>query len=194
MENKPTKSLQEFEKLVEQRTMKIVERENAVTPENNFEQKAKEIVGVKATENAVADEQLVHAITDKKKAELLNNADAKLKQEEAENKKADIALQEANYGVYVGVANYAGIKKPLPKRMQSILFSILSAFQMIYLVCFGIPVSIINITADGVDSVVKKLGTLTKSAMWIVIGAIIVGALVALFYIGRFFLAKFGIV
>lgn len=140
-----------------------------IDPTKSLEEQAKEFVGVKATENAIQDEDLTRDVTDRKKAEILNHADAHLKKEEAENKKADILLQEANYGVYNGVATYAGIKKPLPQKMQSILFAILSAVQTVLLIVFGIPISIINIIADGVDSVVKKLGTLTKSAMWIVL-------------------------
>lgn len=187
------KALKEIDKFVEKKAVDLLDEQKRNATMSYAEQ-AKDIVGAVATQNAVSDEQLVKDITDRKKAELLNNADAKLKQEEAENKKAEIALQEANYGVYVGVANYAGIKKPLPKRMQSVLFTILSALQMLYLIIFGVPISIINITADGIDSVVKKLGTLTKSAMWIVIGVIAIGFVVFLVYVGKFFLAKFGVI
>ena len=78
--------------------------------------------------------------------------------------------------------------------MQTILFTILSVIQTVFLILIGVPISIVNITADGIDSVVKKLRTLTKSAMWIVLILIAVAALVALFYVGKFFLAKFGVI
>lgn len=164
------------------------------TEYHDYTEMAKDAVGVEATKNAVKDDNLVKDVTDRKKAELLNYADAHLKREEAENKKADILLQEANYGVYSGVANYAGIKKPLPQKMQLILFTILSALQTIFLIAFGIPISIINITADGVDSVVKKLGTLTKSAMWIVVVCIMLGAVMVFVYVVKFILIKIGII
>ena len=141
--------------------------------QKSYSEQAKDIVGLKATEKAIADEQLAKSVTDIKKAELLNHADANLKKEEAENKKADILLQEANYGVYNGVATYAGIKKPLPKKMQNILFSILSAAQIIFLIIIGIPISIVNISLDSVDSVIQKMRNVTKSARWIVFIAIL---------------------
>lgn len=160
----------------------------------SYAEQAKDLVGVRATQTAISDESLAKDVTERKKAEILNYADANLKKEEAENKKADILLQEANYGVYNGVATYAGIKKPLPQKMQNILFAILSAVQTAILLAFGIPISIINIIADGVDSVVKKLATLTVSARWIVLVAIGIGAIWLIVIVAKFFLAKIGII
>lgn len=160
----------------------------------SYEEQAKDLIGVRATEQAIQDEDLTKGVTDRKKAEILNHADAHLKKEEAENKKADTILQEANYGVYEGVATYAGIKKPLPQKMQNILFAILSAVQTILLIAFGIPISLINIVADGVDSIVKKLGNITRSARWIVLIALAAGLVWLIFLIVKYFLVKSGII
>jgi hypothetical protein len=199
--------MNELEKLVEEKAKALVngeKKESApkpvepspldIQPEKSYDQKAKEIVGALATQEAIKDEELKRGITDRKKSALLNSADADMKREEAENKKADIQLQEANYGVHSGVAAYAGIKKPLPSKMQAILFTILSVIQTIFLIAIGVPISIINICADGIDSVVKKLGTLTKSAMWIVLVLIALGVIWAAIYVVKFFLLKFGII
>ena len=48
------------------------------------EEQAKDIIGVKATAKAIEDEDLTKGVTDRKKAEILNHADAHLKKEEAE--------------------------------------------------------------------------------------------------------------
>jgi hypothetical protein len=192
--------MNELEKFVSEKAKERLEsKETAVSvsapnKSMSYAEKAKEIVGAIATEEAIKDDDLKRGVVDRRKAALLNSADADMKREEAENKKAETQLQEANYDVYSGVANYAGIKKPLPKKMQSFLFAILAAFQTIYLILFGIPISIINITADGIDSVVKKLGTLTKSAMWIVL--VVLAAFVAFTIVQfvRFYLAKFGVI
>lgn len=160
----------------------------------SYEEQAKDLVGLKATEQAIQDDDLTKGVTDRKKAEILNHADAHLKKEEAENKKADTLLQEANYGVYEGVATYAGIKKPLPQKMQNILFAILSAVQTILLIAFGIPISLINIIADGVDSIVKKLGNITRSARWIVLIALVAGVVWLILLIVKYFLTKSGII
>ena len=166
--------------------------ETSPTPPN-YAELAQELLDAMANQRAVTDETLVESVAQSRKKEIIHKSNATLKKEEAENKNADIVLQEANYGVYSGVAGYAGIKKPLPQKMQSILFAILSAVQTICLIIFGIPISIINIIADGIDSVVKKLGTLTKSAMWIVLVALIGGLGFTVFAVIRFFLAKAGI-
>lgn len=160
------------------------------TQPQTFMERAKETIGVMATEEAIKDEDLRRGITERKKAALLNGAEADMKREEAANKEAEILLQEANYGVYSGVANYAGIKRPLPKLMQSILFSILSAFQMLVLLIVGIPTSLLTITMDCVDSVIKKLGSLTRSAFWIFLVALACGGGVAIGYIVKFFITK----
>lgn len=197
--------MKEIDNLIEKKAKAIVEKQDKSVKSDCAEMsedlsrktyidQANEIVGVLATKAAINDENLVKDVTNRRKSALLNSADADMKREEAENKKADIQLQEANYGVYSGVAFYAGIKKPLPKNMQTILFTILSVIQTIFLILIGVPISIINICADGIDSVVKKLGTLTKSAMWIVLILIILGLIFVAFWIGKFFLMNFGII
>jgi hypothetical protein len=201
--------MEDIDKIIEQRAKELVESgkvdEAAVAKfkptidlkidgEKAYSEQAKDIVGVKATENALMDEELAKSVTDRKKAELLNYADANLKKEEAENKTADILLQKATYGEYEGVATYAGIKKPLPQKMQSILFAILSAFQTILLILFGLPISAINIIADGVDSIVKKLEMLTKSARRIVLAVIVLGAAYILLLIIKSLLQANGII
>ena len=203
--------MDELEKTIREAAMQVVEAQgNAgapsavdiltqklelkIDPTQPPEEQAKSIIDVRATAKAIEDEDLTRGVTDRKKAEILNHADAHLKQEEAQNRNADIKLQEANYGVYEGVATYAGIKKPLPQKMQSILFAILSAVQTILLIAFGIPISIINIIADGVDSIVKKLGNITRSARWIVLIALVAGVVWLIIVVAKYFLAKSGII
>lgn len=124
--------------------------------DKTYTEQAKDLVGVMATQKAIEDEDLVKDITEAKKEELRTGADANLKEEQAKAKTAEKTLQEANYGVYEGVATYAGVKKPLPKGMQRVLFSILSFFQIVVLILVGTPTSIINILADCVDSIFKN--------------------------------------
>ena len=127
-----------------------------------------------AVKQAVEDTELVEDLTEKAKEELKQSATANLKEEKAKSKQADISLQNAEYGVFEGVATYAGIKKPLPKKMQAVLFVILSIIQTVFLIVIGTPVSVINIMADCIDSVVKKLSSIAKSSMWLVLLILIV--------------------
>ena len=157
------------------------------------EEQVKAIIDVKAAAKAIEDEDLTNGVTDRKKAEILNRADANLKKEEAENKKAEILLQEANYGVYNGVATYAGIKKPLPQKMQKLLFTILSAFQLLLLIAIGFPISVVNILLDSVDSVIEKMGKVTRSARIIVLVAIVGFVGWIIFLVVKSFLAQKGI-
>ncbi|MBR2883092.1 MAG: hypothetical protein IKB96_12290 [Prevotella sp.] len=78
--------------------------------DKTYTEQAKDLVGVIATQKAVEDEELVRDITETKKEELRTGADANLKEEQAKAKTAEKNLQEANYGVYEGVATYAGVK------------------------------------------------------------------------------------
>lgn len=153
----------------------------------------KEAVDFLATKSALSDEHLAEEITNAKKEELKESAIATLKKEKAENKNAEAILQIANFGVYEGVANYAGIKKPLPKFMQSFLFTFLSVIQTIWLICTGVPTSIIVITADCVDVIVRKLSSIAKSARWCVVVIILLIALYCLFSIGMSLLKSHGI-
>lgn len=175
----------DLEKEIEQKAKSIMEAREfpKFNPQPTAEglsltEQAKDYVGAVATQQAVQDEKTVKDITEKKKEELIHSADAHLKEEKAASKAADVDLQTAEYGVNSGVASYAGIKKPLPQRMQKVLFAILSVIQTVFLIAIGIPTSIINIVADCVDSIVKKLSNITKSAKVLVLGLLIVGAVV----------------
>lgn len=162
--------------------------------DKTYTEQAKDLVGVMATQKAIEDEDLVKDITEAKKEELRTGADANLKEEQAKAKTAEKTLQEANYGVYEGVATYAGVKKPLPKGMQRVLFSILSFFQIVVLILVGTPTSIINILADCVDSIFKKLSSIAKSARVLVVSLLVIGAVALVTYIAITTLKKYNII
>lgn len=181
------KSTPSFE--IEKPEMKV-----EVDPAKSVVEQAKEFVGALATKNAVEDETLQQALTEKKKEELLHDAAAHLKDEKAESRKADKKLQEANYGVFEGVANYAGIKKPLPDKMQRVLFSILSGIQVIFLILLGLPTSIVNIIADCVNSIVTKLSEISKAAKVLVLSLLTLAGIAAVFYLAYTLLKRYGII
>ena len=181
------KSTPSFE--IEKPEMKV-----EVDTSKSVAEQAKDFVGALATKNAVEDESLQQALTEKKKEELLHDAAAHLKDEKAESRKADKKLQEANYGVFEGVANYAGIKKPLPDKMQRVLFSILSAIQVIFLIVLGLPTSIVNIIADCVNSIVTKLSEISKAAKVLVLSLLTLAGVGAVVYLAYSVLHKYGIV
>lgn len=162
--------------------------------DKTYTEQAKDLVGVMATQKAIEDEDLVKDITEAKKEELRTGADANLKEEQAKAKTAEKTLQEANYGVYEGVATYAGVKKPLPKGMQRVLFSILSFFQIVVLILVGTPTSIINILADCVDSIFKKLSSIAKSARVLVVSLLVIGVVALVTYIVITTLQKYSII
>lgn len=162
--------------------------------DKTYTEQAKDLVGVMATQKAIEDEDLVKDITEAKKEELRTGADANLKEEQAKAKTAEKTLQEANYGVYEGVATYAGVKKPLPKGMQRVLFNILSFFQIVVLILVGTPTSIINILADCVDSIFKKLSSIAKSARVLVVSLLVIGAVALVTYIVITTLKKYSII
>jgi hypothetical protein len=164
--------------------------ENGVT----LAEKAKQVVDATAIAAAIQDEQLQDELKARKTTEILARADAETKGEQAKSRTADIALQEADFGVYSGVANYAGIKKPLPKKMQNVLFFILGIVQTFFLVLIGVPISIFNMLVDGLDSIVKKLASISKSAMWISLVALIGIAIMVLIAFVKFSLQNFGII
>ena len=120
------------EKLIEDGNAKIAEVAKKMDGSQNLSEATKlaeTLIELRAIQQAAQDKSLGSDLTGIKSQEILARAVAKAKTEEVENKNADIKLQEADYGVYSGVAAYAGIKRPLPKRMQSILFCILSIFH-----------------------------------------------------------------
>ena len=154
--------------------------EVAPSPEQPLQERAKDYIGVLATQMAVQDEELVGDIASRKK--------------QAENKSAEIRLQQANYGVYEGVASYAGIKKPLPQYMQKIIFVFLSILQCIWLITLGTMTSIINITAEQIDSVVKRLASIAKSARVLVLSLFGLAVIALICYIVVTYLKRYNII
>jgi hypothetical protein len=195
-----------FDKEIEKQANAMVEKKQASavieTPDfkiqpnqdKSFSDQAKDYVGILATKKAVEDERLVDDITEKKKEELKHNADAHLKTEKAESKRADSKLQEAEYGVYSGIATYAGIKKPLPSKFQKILFLVLIFIQAPFFFFFGGLTSGINIICDCVDSIVKKLSSIAKSARILVLSLLILGVIALAGYIIYSFLTSYNVI
>ncbi len=99
--------------------------------------------------------------------------------------------QTVDYGVNNGVAEYAGIKKPLPQKMQKILFAILAVMQTALIVLFCVPFSAVNIIADGLEGVVKKFETLSRPTRIIMLCALgVICALVLVLVIVRIFSSR----
>lgn len=151
----------------------------------------KEYVNALAMEKALQDERLTQELTEKARQKLVNNAEAELKSEKAENTKADVEIQQAQYGAFEGVAKYAGISHHLPLKMQQIIFTILSVIQGIFLILFGIPVSVINIVVEQVDSVVTKLNSVAKSVRRIMLSSFVIGIVaLIIFLVYTFFVRR----
>lgn len=165
----------------------------AVPSTKSYDEQASEFVDAVSARKAVEDETLVDSVAQSKKKGIIHRANATLKKEEAESKNADAILQEANFNAYSGVAALAGIKKPLPQKMQVVLFTILSAVQLIIFIIVGVPISVFNILCDSVDSSFTKLASLTKAARKLVVALLGIGAVALIVFIVRFYLLKFGI-
>ena len=195
-----------FEKQIEKQATELIEKKEASavietpqfevqpTQEKSFSDQAKDYVGILATKKAVEDDKLVDDITEKKKEELKHNAEAHLKTEKAESKRADSKLQEAEYGVYSGIATYAGIKKPLPSKFQKILFLVLICIQAPFFFLFGGLTSGINIICDCVDSIVKKLSSIAKSARILVLSLLILATIAFAGYIIYSLLTSYNVI
>ena len=140
-------------------------------------EQVKQYVDAMAIEKALTDESLKNEIIGRKRQELLNNAETQLKNEKAESKKADVEIQKVEYGIFEGVAKYAGITHHLPIKLQQVVFTMLSIFIGILMVLVCPITCTINVAIEQVASVVDKLNTVTKSVRRIVISLLVIGAL-----------------
>lgn len=171
MSEQNEQSLQKAEQ-VENRIAEILAGLTETTAQNVAEH-ARDSFDAATLVAATTDEKFVEEATERKKEEIRQSTEARVKEEQARSKDAETKLQEANYGVYSGVANYAGISKPLPIKMQRFVFGVLAVFQIFALVVLGVPTSLLTIFMDCANTIVKKLSAITKSARWLVIGLIV---------------------
>lgn len=143
---------------------------------------------------ATTDKEFTDEAIESKKQEMRFSQEAKVKNEQAESRSAEEKLQQADYGVFRGVATYAGIKKPLPNKMQRIVFSGLCVWQTLLLLIFGFFTSTVTIIADSADAIMQKVSSISKSARVFVISVFIVVAVGTVLYIGiTFFKNKLGV-
>ena len=155
---------------------------------------AKELVSAAATAKAIQDQELVENITSLKKDELKANAESSLKEELTKSKEAESKLQAANYGVYEGIADLIGLKKPLPNGMLKILMLILMPLLIAYYVVFGVFTGIINITMDCVNAIVSRFAEFTKPARKVIIFVAIVAAIGLTFFVVWSLLKKYNVI
>lgn len=167
---------------VETPTVTLKQDEN-----KSFNEQAKELVGALATKEAIEDEELRKELTEKKKKELKSSAETELKKEQE-------SLQEAEYGVYKGIASYAGIKKPLPKRYQKILFTMYMVLLFPFQLIVGSVFCVINFFADCVDGFMSKLSSIAKSAKVLVLSVLTLGGVAFAIYIIINLLQKYNII
>lgn len=157
----------------------------------SLEDQAADIAGAGATFGALQDESTREQLTDMKSEELLTKGQARVKKAKVEVKTEEQNLQKADYGIYEGIAEYSNIKKPLPRKMQIAVFSVLGFFQGILLVVFGIFFGCINILLDMVNGLAKRFAELTDHAKKISLSLLILFAvamvvLVVLWLIDRY--------
>lgn len=131
-------------------------------------EQAKEAVDVLMVKEAIADEKTVIELAEHKKTELKSRAEANAKQEKAKSTESEIALQKAEFGIYDGIADYAGIKKSLPKKMQKILMVPLQIIVGILLFIFGSIASAVNVVLDCVNAIMIRFSTLSESSKKVV--------------------------
>lgn len=121
------------------------------------DEQVKEYVNALAMEKAVQNQELVNKLTEAKKDQLESNAQADLKAEQTN-------LQRAEYDVYEGIATYAGIKKPLPKKYQRFLFTLYMIALFPFQLVVGTVFCIVNFFADCVDNFMQKMSSIARSA------------------------------
>lgn len=157
-------------------------------------EQAKDLVGLAATSRAVEDEELVENITEKKKDELKTAADTSLKQEQVRSSETEKQLQTANYGIYEGIADLIGLKKPLPNKMLKALMFILIPLLIVYYTIVGFITGVINVTMDCVNAITERFAAFTKSARKVIIFVAMLVLIGVIFLVIKFFLNKYGII
>lgn len=155
---------------------------------------AQDLVDLAATSKAVEDEKLVDDITAIKKEELKIHAETRAKEKTAESKKSEKKLQEATYGVYEGIADLIGLKKPLPNKMLKSLMWILIPFLILYYFMVGLITGIINITMDCVNAIVIRFAEFTKPARNVIVFVLITFLAGSIIIVILFLLKKYGII
>lgn len=168
-----------------------------VDDKKTLNEQAKEIVDVLVVQEVIKDEKVREELKEHKAEEFRSRAEASKKAEQSKSKDEEKNLQKANYGVYEGVASYAGIKRSLPNKMQTILMIPLQIIVGIWLFVCGSATAVINVFLDCTNSIVEKFGQLADNSKKIIknvaVITIIVGAILGIYFVIRAVLTKYGI-
>ena len=162
--------------------------------EKTFEENAKDLSTVLATQEVFKDENFVVEITKNKKKELEEVSKSNLKTEQAKSKIADKEYQQSLFGIYEGLSSYMGIKRALPKTMLKILMFIAQPILLIVFLVFGILSGIINICMDALNSIVDRFVNLADSTKKLIKSLFVIGLIILGVYLIRFGLSYFELI
>lgn len=161
--------------------------------DKSFSEQAKDFVGAVATQEAISDEKLRKKVVEHKKEELESRAEAEKKKEQAQNKKAEEELQKATFGVYQGIAELIGLKKPLPEKMLRRLMFFVQPIVGLFVLLIGIPTAIIGAIMDGINTIAEKFSTFAETTQNIIKNLVKLALITFIVLIINSFLSQFGI-
>lgn len=117
---------------------------------------AEDIVGAMATARAVQDETVADQLADKKGAELLAKAQAKVTEAQAVAIEAETGKQKQRRELYEAVLNDFGVLAHLPQWLMVILVALLSPLYLVKTIIIGVPFGIVKTVVDNLDNVMCR--------------------------------------
>lgn len=150
----------------------------------SIESQAEDVVGAMVTANAINDQTVKTALTDRKAEELVNKAKEKASKAQTASINAETELQKAERDLYEAVLNTFGIYKHLPRGLMKTLVWIFSPLFVVISLLIGIPCGFVKIIIDNLDGIIcryDKTGDGVKPKIkivfWVILGLLVVGAI-----------------
>ena len=162
-----------------------------------MDENASDLAELKATGEAIQDEEFIKKVAEKKKEQISASADLNKdirdSTKTAEKIEAATKIDQAFYEQWKTVFQWGGMESACKKPFMIFMLFLILPFFVIEKCCFELPVAIIKSFLGAINALLEKIKTFGKIARGIAFSLLILGVIALAVYIILFYLDKYGI-
>lgn len=145
----------------------------------SVQEQIEDVVDIASSVSALKDDKTIEEITEKKKEEILEKADVKVKKARQEATAAETDLQKAKREKFALLFDTFGVTKHIPEGLLKVLMCIFAPFYILYVVLIGIPTGFVRFLIDCIDGILIRYDETEngrkpklKATIWILLSLI----------------------
>ena len=142
----------------------------------SVQEQIEDVVDIASSVSALKDENTIEQITEKKKEEILEKADVKVKKAKQEATAAETDLQKAKREKFALLFDTFGVTKHIPEWLLKTLMFIFAPFYVLFVIIIGIPTGFVRFLIDCIDGILIRYDDVDgvrkgklKATVWVIL-------------------------